>query len=75
LNLLRYFFLKTQTAFVPFGFSGLSQRTELVATTSIQKQSGFTVALSTPVTDAVMAAKAVLSAPNPHRLIFKSNDF
>lgn len=33
--------------------------TEDTTTTSIQKQSGFTVALSTPVTDAIMAAKAV----------------
>ena len=32
---------------------------EDTTTTSIQKQSGFTVALSTPVTDAIMAAKAV----------------
>jgi hypothetical protein len=45
LNLLRYFFLKTQTAFVPFGFSGLGQRSNVA---SQSKSSGLSVGVIPP---------------------------
>jgi filamentous hemagglutinin len=74
LNLLRYFFLKTQAAFVPFGFSGLAQRSN-VASDNAQSAVGKVISHAEAVADATTAAaKAVVIQAGSKRASSSANE-